>query len=111
MVSAWEPQGRRLLTLSTLYFLIFGCNTKKCSVGSQHASFSDFPVLPVVRTKAAETLIDLTAKLSLAYLDDTLDTALERVPTRKMEEKVIGKRKDGRPKRTLIGEVGEIVVH
>ncbi|KAJ6539521.1 platelet-activating factor acetylhydrolase, isoform II-domain-containing protein [Mycena capillaripes] len=95
VVNAWEPQGRKLLTL----------------IGSQHHSFSDFPVLPVVRTKAAATLIDLTATLSLAYLDGTLDAALERVPTRKMEEKIIGKRKDGRPKRTLIGEVGDIIVH
>jgi platelet-activating factor acetylhydrolase len=74
-------------------------------------SFSDFPVLPLVRTKSAATLIDLTATLSLAFLDGTLDAALERVPTKKFEEKVIGKRKDGRPKRTIVGNVGDIVVH
>ncbi|KAJ7129494.1 platelet-activating factor acetylhydrolase, isoform II-domain-containing protein [Mycena epipterygia] len=95
VVDAWEPQGRRLLTL----------------IGSQHASFSDFPVLPLVRTKSAATLMDLATMLSLAFLDGTLDAALERVPTKKMEEKVIGKRKDGRPKRTIVGEVGDVVVH
>ncbi|KAJ7094602.1 platelet-activating factor acetylhydrolase, isoform II-domain-containing protein [Mycena belliarum] len=97
VVNAWEPQGRRLLTL----------------VGSQHASFSDFPVLPLVRTKAAGTLINVTAKLSLAFLDgpSALDAMLKRVPTRRMEEKIIGKRKDGRPKRTLVGNVGDVVVH
>ncbi|KAJ7684003.1 platelet-activating factor acetylhydrolase, isoform II-domain-containing protein [Mycena rosella] len=95
VVDAWEPQGRRLLTL----------------VGSKHVSFSDFPVLPLVRTKAATTLMERTAMLSLAFLDGTLDAALERVPTRKMVEKVIGKRKDGRPKRTIVGEVGDVVVH
>ncbi|KAJ7498747.1 platelet-activating factor acetylhydrolase, isoform II-domain-containing protein [Mycena latifolia] len=95
VVNAWEPQGRRLLTL----------------VGSKHSSFSDFHVLPLVRTKAATTLMERTSKLSLAFLDGALDAALERVPTRKMEEKIIGKRKDGRPKRTLIGAVGDVVVH
>ncbi|KAJ7904684.1 platelet-activating factor acetylhydrolase, isoform II-domain-containing protein [Mycena olivaceomarginata] len=95
VVKAWEPQGRRLLTL----------------IGSQHTSFSDFPVLPLVRTKSAAKLIDVTATLSLAFLDGTLDTALERVPIKKYEEKIIGKRKDGRPKRTIVGNVGDIVVH
>ncbi|KAJ6598884.1 platelet-activating factor acetylhydrolase, isoform II-domain-containing protein [Mycena vulgaris] len=95
VVGAWEPQGRRLLTL----------------VGSQHVSFSDFPVLPLVRTKAATTLMERAAALSLAFLDGALDAALERLPTREMEEKVIGKRKDGRPKRTLVGAVGDVVVH
>ncbi|KAF8195710.1 platelet-activating factor acetylhydrolase, isoform II-domain-containing protein [Mycena galopus ATCC 62051] len=95
VVKAWEPQGRRLLTL----------------IGSQHASFSDFPVLPVVRTKPAEKLIDVIATLTVAFLDGTLDAALERVPTKKYEEKIIGKRKDGRPKRTIVGDVGDVVVH
>ncbi|KAJ7180278.1 platelet-activating factor acetylhydrolase, isoform II-domain-containing protein [Mycena crocata] len=95
VVGAWEPQGRRLLTL----------------IGSQHVSFSDFPVLPLVRTKAATALIELTATLSVAFLDGTLDATLERVPTKTMEVKIIGKRKDGRPKRTIVGEVGDIVVH
>ncbi|KAJ7240301.1 platelet-activating factor acetylhydrolase, isoform II-domain-containing protein [Mycena haematopus] len=95
VVKAWDPQGRRLLTL----------------IGSRHASFSDFPMLPVVRTKQAEKLIELTATLTLAFLDGTLDAALERVPTKKYEEKIIGKRKDGRPKRTLVGAVGDVVVH
>ncbi|KAJ7044522.1 platelet-activating factor acetylhydrolase, isoform II-domain-containing protein [Mycena alexandri] len=93
VVNAWEPNRRRLLTL----------------VGSQHHSFSDFPVLPLIRTKSASKLMDLAATLSLAFLDDTLDAALERVPTKPMEEKIIGTRKDGRPKRTLVGEVGDIM--
>jgi platelet-activating factor acetylhydrolase len=84
---------------------------KDVLVGSQHTSFSDFPVLPLVGTKSAAKLIDVTATLSLAFLDGTLDTALERVPIKKYEEKIIGKRKDGRPKRTIVGNVGDIVVH
>ncbi|KAJ6490411.1 platelet-activating factor acetylhydrolase, isoform II-domain-containing protein [Mycena vitilis] len=95
IVHAWQPQGRRLLTL----------------IGSQHSSFSDLPVLPLIRTKDGTTLMDLTATLSLAFLDGTFDAALERVPIKEMEIKIIGKRKDGRPKRTLVGEVGDVVVH
>ncbi|KAJ7682620.1 hypothetical protein DFH06DRAFT_1161674 [Mycena polygramma] len=95
IVHAWQPQGRRLLTL----------------IGSQHSSFSDLPVLPLMRTKSGTTLMDLTATLSLAFLDGTFDAALERVPIKEMEIKIIGKRKDGRPKRTLVGEVGDVVVH
>ncbi|KAK7061916.1 SCF E3 ubiquitin ligase complex F-box protein GrrA [Favolaschia claudopus] len=92
VVKAWEPNGRRLLTL----------------VGSQHASFSDFPVLPLVRTKTAVKLMDRAVTLSLAFLDGTLDATLERLPTKKFEEKIVGKRKDGRPKRIMVGEVGDV---
>jgi platelet-activating factor acetylhydrolase len=86
--------------------------TDKChSVRSQHVSFSDFPVLPVIRTKSAAKLMDITADLSLAFLDGTLTETLEQLPTKSMEAKIIGKRKDGRPKRTIVGDVGDIVVH
>ncbi|KAJ7507988.1 platelet-activating factor acetylhydrolase, isoform II-domain-containing protein [Mycena galericulata] len=95
VVDAWEPQGRRLLTL----------------VGSQHASFSDFPLLPLVRTRAASALRDRAAELTLSFLDGALEAVLNKVPIRKMEVKIIGTHKDGRPKRTLIGEVGDVVVH
>ncbi|KAJ7765061.1 platelet-activating factor acetylhydrolase, isoform II-domain-containing protein [Mycena maculata] len=95
VVDAWEPQGRRLLTL----------------VGSRHAHFSDFPQLPLVRTKVAAVQRDRVAKLTLAFLDGKLDVALEQVPTRKMEIKTVGTRKDGRPKRMIIGDVGDVVVH
>jgi len=95
MVDAWEPQGRSILTL----------------VGSKHASFSDFYVLPMFRTKAAEVLLDTIATLSFAFLDGTLDATLQRVPTREMEVKVVGKRKDGRPKRRIVGKVGDVIAH
>ncbi|KAJ6628803.1 platelet-activating factor acetylhydrolase, isoform II-domain-containing protein [Mycena sp. CBHHK59/15] len=95
VVDAWEPQGKRLLTL----------------IESQHMHFSDIPVLPVIRTKSATKLMDLTTTLTLAFLHDTLDEALDQLPTKPMEEKIIGMRKDGRPKRTIVGSVGDVVVH
>ncbi|KAJ7283996.1 platelet-activating factor acetylhydrolase, isoform II-domain-containing protein [Mycena rebaudengoi] len=95
VLDAWDVQEKSLFTLG----------------GSQHVSFSDFPVLPVIRTKSAAKLMDITADLSLAFLDGTLTETLEQLPTKSMEAKIIGKRKDGRPKRTIVGDVGDIVVH
>ena len=37
-------------------------------------------------------------------------TALDS-PTKKMEIRVIGKRADGRPKRQLVGDVGNVILH
>ncbi|KAJ7638931.1 platelet-activating factor acetylhydrolase, isoform II-domain-containing protein [Roridomyces roridus] len=98
VVDAWEPQGRRLLTL----------------VGCKHAQFSDFPVLPVVRTKAAVTIANRIAELTLGYLDGELEATLDKVPTRAMQVetvKVMRKRRDGRLTRRLVGDLGDVVVH
>ncbi|KAF9464383.1 platelet-activating factor acetylhydrolase [Collybia nuda] len=94
VVNMWEPQGQRIMTL----------------VGSQHASFSDFPGLPVFRRRGAEILMDVISKLSIGFLDDQLEQALKTVKTRKMEIEIIGKKKDGRPKRKLVGSIGDIIV-
>jgi len=97
VVEAWEPEGRRVLTL----------------VRAVHLSFSDFPLLPIIRRASAETLINLISKLSLAFLDGNMamEDALRDVRTRKMEIEVIGKKKDGEPKRRCIGEVGDVIIH
>ena len=55
--------------------------------------------------------MDLNSKLSLAFLDGKIDEALKDVKTRKMEVNVIGQSKDGKPKRQLVGEVGEVIIH
>lgn len=55
--------------------------------------------------------MDLNAKLSLAFLDGDIEDALGNVKTRKMEVNVIGQLKDGKPKRQLVGEVGEVIIH
>ncbi|KAJ7068452.1 platelet-activating factor acetylhydrolase, isoform II-domain-containing protein [Mycena amicta] len=94
VVKTWDTDAGKLLTL----------------VGSVHHSFSDFPVLPLVRKRTAETLMDRITTLSLGFLDDALDNTLKTVPTREMETVVVGKRPDGRPRRSLLGSVGDVVV-
>ncbi|KAF8165535.1 platelet-activating factor acetylhydrolase, isoform II-domain-containing protein [Crassisporium funariophilum] len=93
VVAGWEPQGGRIMTI----------------VGSEHVSFSDFPVLPIIRKKAARPILDTIANLSLAFLDDSLEEALRDVPTRKMEIKIVGVKKDGKPKKKLVGNVGDVI--
>lgn len=80
---------------------------------AEHISFSDFPLLPLIRRAKAVVLMDLTTDLSLAFLDGRVDEALSGMGlrARKMEVEEVGKRKDGRPKRQLVGEVGDVVVH
>ncbi|KZP24695.1 hypothetical protein FIBSPDRAFT_856902 [Athelia psychrophila] len=97
VVDAWEPAGRRVLTL----------------VRAEHISFSDFPLLPLIRRGKAVALMDLTVELSVAFLDGRVDEAVAAMGprARKMEVEEVGKRKDGRPKRRLVGEVGDVVVH
>jgi len=95
VVEAWEPEGRRVLTL----------------VRAVHVSFSDFHLLPIIRRASAEILMDVISKLSLAFLDGNMEDVLRDVRTRKMEIEVIGQKKDGEPKRRCVGEVGEVIIH
>ncbi|KAH7931206.1 hypothetical protein BV22DRAFT_998558 [Leucogyrophana mollusca] len=95
IVEEWEPEGRRLLTL----------------VRSQHTSFSDFPLLPLVARRPARITMDKILQLSLAFFDNSLDETLDINSTRKMETQVIGQKADGKPKRKIIGDVADIIVH
>lgn len=54
--------------------------------------------------------MQVIVKLSVGFLDGQLENVLESIPKRKMEIEIIGKRKDGRPKRKLVGSVGDIIV-
>lgn len=54
--------------------------------------------------------MEVIAKLSIGFLDGQLEKVLESVPKRKMEIEIIGKRKDGWPKRKLVGSAGDIIV-
>ncbi|KAG6833917.1 hypothetical protein H0H87_007928 [Tephrocybe sp. NHM501043] len=94
VIKAWEPEGRRILTL----------------VASKHEAFSDFPCLPAIRSSASQTLMNVFSKLSIAFLDGDLEEALKSTSTRKMEIEIVGMRKDGKPKRKLIGNVGDVIV-
>lgn len=55
--------------------------------------------------------MDLLSRLSLAFLDGQMEDALRDAKPRKMEVEIIGKTKDGKLKRRLVGEVGEIIIH
>lgn len=77
---------------------------------SKHVSFSDFPVLPLLGRRLAKDIFGTIADISVGFLDDQFEETLERVKTRKMEIKIIGKKKDGRPKRKLVGEPGDVIV-
>ncbi|KAG5648914.1 hypothetical protein DXG03_000263 [Asterophora parasitica] len=94
VISAWEPHGQRILTL----------------VASRHTDFSDFPLLPVIRTAKAKKIMDVFSKLSIAFLEGQLEQELEKTSTRKMDIEIAGKKKDGRPKRKLVGAVGDVVI-
>ncbi|EAU84376.2 hypothetical protein CC1G_01372 [Coprinopsis cinerea okayama7 len=94
IVKGWEPEGGRIATL----------------VGSKHTSFSDFPILPLISGGTARRIFNTIADLSVAFLNDQFDEELKHVKTRKMEIKVIGVKKDGKPKRKLIGDPGDVIV-
>jgi len=55
--------------------------------------------------------MNLISKLAVSFLNGTIEDALRNARTRKMEIEVIGKKKDGSPKRRCIGEVGDVIVH
>ncbi|KAF8639716.1 hypothetical protein AX17_000978 [Amanita inopinata Kibby_2008] len=95
VVQAWEPEGDRIITL----------------VGSQHTSFSDFPILPLVQRKEARLLLDTIVHVSLAFLDSSLELKLDVLPKRSMETRIIGFKPNGKPKRKLVGNAGDIIVH
>jgi platelet-activating factor acetylhydrolase len=65
----------------------------------------------MIRKASAETLMGLISKLSQAFLDGNIEAALGDVGTRKLEIEIIGKKKDGKPKRRCIGQVGEVIIH
>lgn len=95
VVQAWEPEKRRVLTI----------------LRSQHESFSDFPLLPLVSRRPARIVMDRIVELSEAFIDGNLDTFVDETATRKMEIRIVGKKPDGSPQRQLVGEVGELIAH
>lgn len=112
VVAGWEPQGGRLLTLGmSLPFdwCYSSVSHEPFSVGSEHPSFSDFPVLPVVGKKSGQHILDTISKLSLSFLEDKLEDTLRTVPSVDLDIKTIGVKKDGKPKRKLIGNPGDVI--
>lgn len=79
-------------------------------VGSQHVSFSDFKVLPIFGRKDEQLILNRISLLALAFLEDRIDEAIATVPTIEYEETIIGTKADGKPKRKLSGNVGDVIV-
>lgn len=79
-------------------------------VDSHHVSFSDFPILPFIHKRTARPILETIVNLSLGFLDNKLEDALKEVPTTPLEYKVIGVKKDGKPKRKLVGNTGDVIV-
>ncbi|KAJ3739549.1 platelet-activating factor acetylhydrolase, isoform II-domain-containing protein [Lentinula detonsa] len=91
---------------------------------SAHTSFSDYHVFPFIGNKASVRLIDIIAKLSLAFLnnprtswfsEEDLKSNESNVPVEILytipEKVVIGKWEDGSNRHKLVGEMGQIVLH
>jgi len=112
VVRAWEPAGKRIITLGELFCRNGGsCTNDKCIVGSKHQSFSDFPILPFIKMRDSLKLHDIIANASLAFLDANFEQYIEETLTREMEPFVIGVKPNGKPKRKLRGDVGDMIVH
>ncbi|KDQ29301.1 hypothetical protein PLEOSDRAFT_1092914 [Pleurotus ostreatus PC15] len=95
VIKEWEPRGESILTI----------------IRAEHQSFSDFPVLPLLRNKTSRMIMQLIANLSISFLDGSIEHTVETLETREMEAKVIGTKPDGSPKRQLIGDAGDVIIH
>lgn len=80
------------------------------SVGSLHQDFSDYAVLPLGGTKNGHLILRRVSDLVLAFLNDELEEAIASVPTIELEEIIVGVGKDGKPKRKLLGRVGDVII-
>jgi len=96
-------------------------------VRCSHPSFSDFPLLPLIKTKTSVEVMRMIAGLSIKFLDNQLDTDDSIKPTleqcvqssdisirilHSMPEKIaIGKWGDGSDKHKMVGNVGDVIIH
>lgn len=94
IVKDWTPGSGKIVTL----------------VNSKHTTFSDFPILPLIGGRVAKSMFGTIADISIGFLDDRFDETLETVKTREKEINIVGKKKDGKPKRKLVGESGDVIV-
>lgn len=94
LVSSWELSRLKLLTI----------------VRSRHVSFSDFPTLPLVSTKTTRLVMNRISSLCLTFLDGNTNEKIDSLLPKRMVVKVTGRRSDGRPKRQLVGNPGDIVI-
>ncbi|THV08375.1 hypothetical protein K435DRAFT_847243 [Dendrothele bispora CBS 962.96] len=123
--------GAKLITLGksfkSLRIAAFLPHYFHCSVRCSHPSFSDFPLLPFIKTKSSVELMEMIAELSIKFLDNQLDTdsnikstleqctkdsdttirILDNIP----DKIVIGKWGDGSNKHKMVGNLGDVIIH
>ncbi|KIJ70137.1 hypothetical protein HYDPIDRAFT_77500 [Hydnomerulius pinastri MD-312] len=93
VAGSWEKNQWQLLTIAR----------------AQHTSFSDFPVLPLASRKGARLILNKIMNLSLKFLDSDGAETVAELSAKKMEVRVIGQRPDGRPKRQIVGDLGDVI--
>jgi platelet-activating factor acetylhydrolase len=78
-------------------------------VGSRHQDFSDYAVLPISGTKIGHLILSRISDLMLAFLNDKLEETIAAVPTTDLEES-LSVEKDGKSKRKLLGNPGDVII-
>jgi hypothetical protein len=92
----WAPQGRRLVTI----------------VRARHHYFSDVNLLPIVRRREpiAELIMEVIGAVCVGFLDGRVEEVLQgEVETRGME--IEWYEEQGKRKKRLVGEAGDVVIH
>jgi platelet-activating factor acetylhydrolase len=64
----------------------------------------------VFSTRTAGRIFNTIANLSVSFLDRRLEEELKITKTIEKEIKVVGVKKDGKPKRKLVGTPGDVIV-
>ncbi|KAH9021162.1 platelet-activating factor acetylhydrolase, isoform II-domain-containing protein [Lactarius pseudohatsudake] len=83
-------------------------------IRGQHNSFSDLPVMPPVpiRKSTARPIMNVIKTLTLSFLDDQLPGSVNRLNVRKLEIEYPKSRPWSKnPKRRLVGNAGDIIIH
>jgi platelet-activating factor acetylhydrolase len=60
--------------------------------------------------KNGPLILSRISDLVLAFFDDKLEEAIASVPTTDLEEIIVDVDKEGKPKRKLLGNVGDVII-
>ncbi|KAI9467366.1 platelet-activating factor acetylhydrolase, isoform II-domain-containing protein [Lactarius psammicola] len=83
-------------------------------IGGQHNSFSDLPVMPPIpiRKSTARPIMNVIKTLTLSFLDNHLPSSVNSLNIRKLEIEYPKSRPWAKiPKRRLVGNAGDVVIH
>ncbi|KAL0573965.1 hypothetical protein V5O48_007980 [Marasmius crinis-equi] len=71
----------------------------------------DFTWLPLIGSKAKRILLEYIENFTISFLDGRIEEKLKNLKPCELEIRIIGKKKDGSPKREIVGELGDVIVH